>query len=71
MARKQKMTAEQGAHIAAAQQSLTNGSAFVVYVPDSGYEVYDREQAAIWSKFVFIEATYVNGKLVATAKAAA
>ena len=69
MARKQKMTAEQGAHIAAASQSMTGGSAFVVYVPDQGYEVFNREQATMYSPLVFIEATYVNGKMIASVSA--
>lgn len=52
-------------HKAAAEASKTGKSMFVVYVPDEGEQVFDTQQMIIWSRFVVLEAAYLNGQRIA------
>jgi hypothetical protein len=53
------------AHQKAAAASKDGNTRFVVYVPDQGADVFTKEQMRIWAGFVFAEAAYLNGALIA------
>ena len=64
------MTNEQRTHKQAAKASKTEGSQFVVYVFDQGYDVYDADQARIYAPLIVVEACYIGGVQVSQQVAA-
>ncbi|MDB5956749.1 hypothetical protein [Ramlibacter sp.] len=55
----------------AAKASKTQRPQFVVWVPDQGREIFNREQMNIWGKLVFVEAAFVSGVQVSAEVATA
>jgi hypothetical protein len=49
----------------AAKESKT-GVRYVVYVPDQGYDVFGAEQMKVYGALVFIEATFLDGQMIAS-----
>lgn len=58
------MNAKQAAKDAA-RQSKDGSVRFVVWVFDQGREIFDAEQARIYSKFIQIESAYLAGIQIA------
>lgn len=50
--------------------SKAGGTAYVVFVPDEGRDVYDAEQMRVYAPLVFVEAAFVGGVQVSTEVAA-